>query len=70
MGPATLEFQSLVLGIVRKHAPDLGESAVKITHSKSNNYVSVTATINAKSQQQLDDLYHELSKQKDVLMTL
>ena len=70
MGVATLEFEACVLKIFRKHVPDLGEGAISTQHSKKNNYVSMTIVINATSQKQLDDIYHDLTKEDLVLMAL
>lgn len=70
MGKANLEFESKILTIIRKHSPDLGEGAIKIKHSKAGNYISITATIPAKSKQQIDDLYLELTAERTVIMVL
>lgn len=70
MGRSGLEFESLVVGIVRKHVPSLGEAAVKLRHSKKTNYTSLSITIHAESREQLDAIYCELHEQKGVLMTL
>lgn len=70
MGKASLEFQALALSIVRKHAPDLSEGAVQTRYSKDNKYISLTVTINAASQEQLDAIYRELSTNQQVLVAL
>lgn len=70
MGKANLEFESKILTIIRKHSPDLGEGAIKIKRSKAGNYISITATIPAKSKQQIDDLYLELTAERTVIMVL
>lgn len=70
MGPATREFESLVLGIVRRHVPDLGEGAVRSRISAQGKYLSITVTFRATSREQLDRLYEELNAQEQVLMTL
>jgi putative lipoic acid-binding regulatory protein len=38
--------------------------------SKNGNFISVTATINATSKPQLDDIYRELTAHPAVLMAL
>ena len=38
--------------------------------SKNGRYISLTVTINAKSREQLDGLYSELSKHPMVMMVL
>lgn len=70
MGLCGEDFDLLVVGIIRKHAPDLGEGAVKSRISRGGKYVSVTVTIEAVSKQQLDAIYGELSDHKRVMMAL
>lgn len=70
MGRANDEFEILILSIIRKHSPDIGESAISVRHSKEGTYMSITATINAQSKEQLDDIYRELTAEKSVLMVL
>jgi len=70
LGKAGLEFQATVLSIIRKHVPDLSEGAVSTRHSENENYVSVTVTINAQNQEQLDAIYQDLSDHEDVMIAL
>ena len=70
MGKTSLEFEAKVLGIVRKHVPDLGEAAIESRLSNNGTYQSLTVTIHATSQDQLDSIYNELSNDKDILMSL
>lgn len=70
MGLADAEFDQLVVEIVLKHVVDLREGAVKSRASRSGKYLSVTITIQAQSQTQLDDLYRELSGHERILMVL
>jgi putative lipoic acid-binding regulatory protein len=70
MGKANTDFDLLVVEIVRKHCPDLGEGAVRQRESKGGNYVSVTVNIVARSKSQLDALYTELSTHERTLMVL
>ena len=70
MGRSEDDFDALVVGIVRKHCPDLLEGAVKSRLSKEGNYVSVTVTIRAQSRTQLDRIYMDLSAHEKILMAL
>lgn len=70
MGRSNLEFDLLVIDIVRRHAPDIHEQAVKTRPSKDGNYLAVTVTIQASSKQQLDAIYQDLTDHPQVLMTL
>jgi len=64
------EFEALVVDIVRRHAPDLKDSAVSSRTSGGATYRSVTATFTAHSREQLDALYLELSRHEQILMLL
>lgn len=70
MGKATPEFQSVILDIVRKHAPEVNDDHIKIRSSGKGNYLSVTVTINAMSKKQLDSIYLDLNACEHVSMTL
>lgn len=70
MGLATNDFDSLVVGIVRRHVDDLPEGVVTYRESRTGKYLSVTVTIRAESQNQLDRLYQELSAHERILMVL
>jgi len=70
MGRRDETFETEVIGIVRKHVPDLTESAVSRRAREKGNYVAVTVTITAISKQQLDNIYQELNAHEAVLMTL
>jgi len=70
MGPAGFDFEAKIITIVRKHAPDLKETAVQTRLSKDGNYQAITVHIEATSKEQLDSIYTELHNEKDVLMTL
>jgi uncharacterized protein len=63
-------FAQLVIDIVLKHAPDLDTKLIEMRPSKNGNFLSVTATINATSKNQIDDIYRELSSHPLVLMAL
>lgn len=70
MGKTDIEFDLLVIDIIREHVDDLSENAIKTRPSKNGKYVSVTVTIEARSQKQLDDIYLQLSAHPAVLMAL
>lgn len=64
------DFETLVVEIVRRHVPDLDDSAVTSRTSNGDAYRAVTATFTAHSREQLDALYAELSDHEQVLMVL
>ena len=70
MGIAAGDFDQLVLAIVRRHVAGLDPAAVRATPSRQGKYVSLTVTVRAESQAQLDGLYSELSGHERVLMVL
>lgn len=70
MGRSNLEFDLLVIEIVRRHVPDLYEQAVTTRPSKDGNYLAVTVLIQASNKQQLDAIYQDLSSHPQVLMAL
>ncbi|MDH3713231.1 MAG: DUF493 domain-containing protein [Gammaproteobacteria bacterium] len=70
MGQASAGFEAVVLEIVQRHAPDLGEGAVRTRPSRNGRYLAITITIRARNKQQLDAIYAELSAHSDVLMAL
>jgi len=70
MGRDADDFEATVVGIVRRHAPDLGEGAVSLQPSRGGRFVSVTVTITATSRDQLDAIYNDLAAHDQVLMAL
>jgi putative lipoic acid-binding regulatory protein len=70
MGLADAGFEARVVELVRIHAPDLGEEAVRSVDSKGGKYLSVTVTVRATSREQLDNIYRELTACEQVLMAL
>jgi len=70
MGKETPEFHVLARALVEEHAGPLADSAIQSSLSRNGRFVSITATINAQSQQQLDEIYQALTAHDDVLMAL
>ncbi len=70
MGEAADDFDALVVTLIRRHSPDLLEGAVQTRLSRKGKYMSVTVTIDAQSQVQLDDIYRELTGNKRILLAL
>ena len=64
------EFENRVVTLVRQHAPDLGEAAVRSRPSQGGKYLAITVTLRAASQEQLDAIYRALSGRDDILMVL
>ena len=70
MGKSDCSLDTIVVEIVRRHAPDLGEGAIKTRASANGNYISVTVTVNATSRKQLDAIYQDLVDCEAVIMAL
>jgi hypothetical protein len=70
MGRAEPGFDLLVVELVRRHAPDLGEGAVTTRASRGGKWISVTVMLRAESKSQLDAIYLELTAHEKVVMAL
>jgi len=70
MGKTSPELDSLVVEIVRRHAPDIHDGAVSSRPSKGGNYTAVTIIITASSRQQLDAIYQDLTDSPHIMVAL
>ena len=70
MGRQRDGFEELIAGIVGNHAELWPGEEIRSTPSKAGRFVSVTAVIEARSQQQLDAIYQDLTDCVEVLMAL
>jgi putative lipoic acid-binding regulatory protein len=70
IGRSSADFETTVMSIIRRHAPDLDDRSVTSRSSGSGNYLSISATLTAHSREQLDALYVELSGHEQVLWVL
>ena len=70
MGRTQDGFAQAMTEVVRKHAPDFDPATLEMRASKEGNWLSVTATVNATSREQLDNLYRELVAHPMVKMVL
>jgi len=70
MGVDEDEFVAHVLNLVSQHCPDIDEEDIKTRPSSGGKYISVTVTVNAASQLQLDAVYYALTDSDRVLMAL
>jgi putative lipoic acid-binding regulatory protein len=70
MGRQSEDFEPLITQIVCAHASLWPDEPVRSVPSKAGNFVSVTAIIEAQSQQQLDRIYQDLTDCVQVLMAL
>ncbi len=70
MGARVDDFAQTVLDVVLRHAPDFDAATMQMRPSSKGNYLSITCTVNATSQAQLDALYVELSSHPLVKVVL
>jgi putative lipoic acid-binding regulatory protein len=70
MGPRVDHFAQTIVEVVREHAPDFDAATLELRASRAGNYLSVTATINATSREQLDNLYRALTRHPLVKVVL
>lgn len=70
MGRDNEEFRTTARAIVEKHAGAVADEAIRTSLSRNGNFVSVTVTIIATSQEQLDNIYGDATAHDDVLIAL
>ena len=70
MGRQRDGFEELITGIVSNHAELWPGEPVRSAPSKAGKFVSITAVIEARSQEQLDAIYQDLTDCVEVLMAL
>lgn len=70
MGRREDGFAQEVSEVVLRHAPDFHPGTLEMRASKNGRYLSLTVNLNARSREQLDALYSELTKHPRVMMVL
>ena len=70
MGRQSDDFESVIETIVSRHADFWPEETIQSRPSKAGNFVSVTAVIDARSKNQINAIYQDLTDCEKVLMAL
>ena len=70
MGMGDSGFRELVMDLVRRRAPDLDETRVRVQNSRAGRYQSVTVVVNARARAQLDAIYQDLSEHPQIKLVL
>ncbi len=70
IGKRSDDFKKQMSKLFRRHIPVLEPTDFVYKDSKKNSYLALTVTVTAKSQQQLDAIYKDLTASKLVLMAL
>lgn len=70
MGRVSESFRETAVLLVERHAGKVSEEAINIAPSSKGNFVSITITIVAESQEQLDNIYRDLTSHEKILVAL
>jgi putative lipoic acid-binding regulatory protein len=70
MGRADAEFSDTAVRLIEQHVGSVAADAVQTSASRNGNFLSVTVTIEALSQEQLDNIYIDLSNHESILVAL
>jgi putative lipoic acid-binding regulatory protein len=70
MGASDPGFAQAIADVVLRHAPEFDVATMEMRPSKAGNYLSLTCTVRAVSQAQLDALYRELTAHPAVKVVL
>ncbi len=70
MGASDAGFAQAIAEVVLRHAPEFDVATMEMRPSKGGNYLSLTCTVRAVSQVQLDALYRELTSHPMVKVVL
>jgi len=70
MGRDGDNFRQAALDLVESHAGKIPEDSIKESMSSKGNFLSITVTIDAESQQQLDNIYRALCDHEEILVAL
>ena len=69
-GQSQQGFAQAVMKVVLQHDPEFKPASIEMKSSRNALYISLTCTVRATSQQQLDNIYRELCDHPMVVMVL
>ncbi len=70
MGREQPAFRDAAVALIERHTGKIRSDAIRTALSRNGNFLSVTVTIKAQNQQQLDDIYSDLSEHEEILVAL
>ena len=70
MGRDQPDFRNAAVDLVERHAGEIPDESIRTAFSRKGNFLSITITIHAKSQKQLDDIYRDLTEHDEILVVL
>ena len=63
-------FRTAAVELVAHHVGEIEEKSIRTSMSRNGNFLSITITIEATSQNQLDNIYNDLSGHDEILVAL
>lgn len=70
MGREQPEFRDAAVALIERHTGKIRSDAIRTALSRNGNFLSVAIMIKAQSQQQLDDIYSDLTEHEEILVAL
>lgn len=70
MGKSDANLEEEISPIIHKHVPNIEYIPISTRASAHGKYTSITYTFTAESQEQLDNIYREVTALPNVLMVL
>lgn len=70
IGKAEQQFQEQVVAAVERHTGKIDADLIKVQNSRNDNYLSVTVTIAATGEEQLQNIFVDLKAISSVKMVL
>ena len=70
VGTITANLEAIIVPVMQKNDVDIDHLRLSARLSSGGNYTSFTVTFMAKSQEQLDNIYRELSGDPNIIIVL
>ncbi len=70
MGSEESAIRKVLNKVLREYAPDTSQESLSLHASRKGRFISITATIQAQSKTQLDNIYQALSASEHILVVL
>lgn len=70
VGTVAANLESIIVPVMQKNEVDIEHLRMSARLSRNGNYTAFTVTFMAKNQEQLDNIYRELSGNPDIIIVL
>ena len=70
MGRDRDSFRETAVALVERHTGKVSPDSIAESSSRNGNFLSITITISAQNQEQLDNIYNDLSSHEEILVAL